>query len=194
MVGISMVSADGLGGHNQRQRRKELISYGAVAFLILFSFNLYQRGGEDIYEIGTAFSSLSSSSSSSNIAGGGGGGGSSGIDPNMKSSEAVATTKNTAIITESFRAIGKRTGTDKIQGYDNFESCIQKGKVCIYPDAERETCRPWGHFYDTIYERVSPVNQKKSSLRPVLLLFGGTIVFDSFTYRVCPSNISTDSA
>ena len=153
MVEISMVSAGGLGGHNQRQRRKELISYGVVAFLILFSFNLYQRGGEDIYEIGTAFSSLSSSSSSSNMAGGGGGGGSSGIDPNMKSSEVVVTTKNTAIITESFRAIGKRTGTDKIQGYDNFESCVQKGKVCIYPDAEREMCRPWGHFYDTIYER-----------------------------------------
>ena len=53
----------------------------------------------------------------------------------------------------SFRELGLKAGTDKVEAWKNLENCLKTGNPCVYPKAERETCRPWGHFYDTIYER-----------------------------------------
>jgi len=52
-----------------------------------------------------------------------------------------------------FREIAKSTGTDKVMAYDRIADCLEHNDHCTRGDAERETCRPWGHFYDTIYNR-----------------------------------------
>ena len=54
----------------------------------------------------------------------------------------------------SFRDVATQTQTDKVAGYGRLPPCLEKkGTACLYPYAERETCRVWGHFYDTIYDR-----------------------------------------
>jgi hypothetical protein len=56
---------------------------------------------------------------------------------------------------KDFKSIATKTGTDKVVGYALLPECISdtSGKHCAFPNAEREECRPWGHFYDTIYNR-----------------------------------------
>jgi len=51
----------------------------------------------------------------------------------------------------NFLEVAQTTNTDKIAGYEYLPDCLANNKTCTRPDAERETCRPWGHFYDTIY-------------------------------------------
>eukprot|EP00536_Pseudo-nitzschia_multiseries_P010592 jgi/Psemu1/243051/estExt_Genewise1.C_3280020 len=38
-------------------------------------------------------------------------------------------------------------------GYKLIGACLQENGKCLHPQAEREECRVWGHFYDTIYNR-----------------------------------------
>jgi len=45
------------------------------------------------------------------------------------------------------------TGTDKVQGYATLSECKADRSKCFQPDADHETCRTFGHFYDTIYEK-----------------------------------------
>ena len=52
-----------------------------------------------------------------------------------------------------FKEIGIATGTDKIAAYEKLPFCLNDSKKCTRPHYEREVCRPWGHFYDTIYNR-----------------------------------------
>jgi len=55
---------------------------------------------------------------------------------------------------QNFKEVALKTNTDKVAGYRKLPECLQKGgKSCTRPDCEREKCRPWGHFYDTIYDR-----------------------------------------
>ena len=65
---------------------------------------------------------------------------------------------------QTFLEIAKKTGTDKVEGYKNLPGCLADPKKCTFPDDEREACRPWGHFYDTIYDRwLGPyANENKS--------------------------------
>lgn len=52
-----------------------------------------------------------------------------------------------------FLAIAKKTGTDKVEGHANLQKCVEHGDTCLKPKFVREKCRPWGHFYDTLYQR-----------------------------------------
>ena len=53
----------------------------------------------------------------------------------------------------TFFEVAKKTGTDKVLGYQNLPSCLEDNKSCSFPDDQREICRPWGHYYDKIYDR-----------------------------------------
>jgi len=53
---------------------------------------------------------------------------------------------------KDFLEIALSTGTDKVQGHTNLPTCLLKKEGCINPTSTREECRPWGHFYDTLYD------------------------------------------
>ncbi len=60
-----------------------------------------------------------------------------------------------------FFEVADKTGTDKVLGHSNLEKCLKESKGCSFPEDQRETCRPWGHFYDTIYDRwLAPYSNK----------------------------------
>lgn len=64
--------------------------------------------------------------------------------------------KNTASSPgRDFLEIARGTGTDKVAAYVQLAACLKDRKDCMKNsvDSERATCRPWGHFYDTIYNR-----------------------------------------
>jgi len=52
----------------------------------------------------------------------------------------------------SFFDLGLKTGTDKVLGQKNLPLCLKEGKGCSQ-DAVREECRPFGHFYHTLYQQ-----------------------------------------
>lgn len=57
----------------------------------------------------------------------------------------------------NFLEIATRMGTDKVQANIRLLECLKNPSSCTRPDCKREKCRPWGHFYDTIYQsRLGP--------------------------------------
>lgn len=53
-----------------------------------------------------------------------------------------------------FKDIATETGTDKVAGNYNLAKCLQDREQCGGSKSDqREECRPFGHFYDTIYDR-----------------------------------------
>ena len=54
-----------------------------------------------------------------------------------------------------FLSIARKTGTDKVKGEANLSGCIGSGMGgrCSHIDAKNPLCRPFGHFYHTIYNR-----------------------------------------
>mmetsp|Transcript_23065 Transcript_23065/g.26700 ORF Transcript_23065/g.26700 Transcript_23065/m.26700 type:complete len:349 (-) Transcript_23065:309-1355(-) len=77
---------------------------------------------------------------------------------------AVAATATTTVATTStgeqhqdqekdFLQIAKPTGTDKVAGRHYAPDCILNRTKCTFPTFERAECRPWGHYYDTIYQQ-----------------------------------------
>jgi len=64
---------------------------------------------------------------------------------------AAATTASAA--QKDFLEIATSTGTDKVEAYKQLPTCLNDNNKCVRGDAVRETCRPWGHFYDTLYNR-----------------------------------------
>lgn len=52
-----------------------------------------------------------------------------------------------------FLAIAMTTGTDKVLANQLLEKCLTDEKMCVRPGCAREACRPWGHFYNTMYQR-----------------------------------------
>lgn len=52
-----------------------------------------------------------------------------------------------------FLAIATTTNTDKVEGHKNLKTCLEIGRPCVKTQFERDTCRPWGHFYDSLYQR-----------------------------------------
>ena len=74
-------------------------------------------------------------------------------EPDVKEN-ATATIKPVTSSTErDFKKIATATNTDKVAGYIHLPNCLNNRKQCTRPDNEREVCRTWGHFYDTIYNR-----------------------------------------
>mmetsp|Transcript_12045 Transcript_12045/g.17548 ORF Transcript_12045/g.17548 Transcript_12045/m.17548 type:complete len:345 (-) Transcript_12045:158-1192(-) len=53
----------------------------------------------------------------------------------------------------NFKEIAEKTGTDKVAAYKRLPGCLKDRETCTRKECEREKCRPWGHFYDTIYDR-----------------------------------------
>lgn len=53
----------------------------------------------------------------------------------------------------SFFELARTTGTDKVKGVAYLPSCLEDDSTCTRPSCEREKCRPWGHFYHTMYQQ-----------------------------------------
>jgi len=54
---------------------------------------------------------------------------------------------------QDFLEVAKKTGTDKVAAHTRLPGCLQNRDTCTRKGCEREVCRPWGHFYDTMYNR-----------------------------------------
>ena len=52
----------------------------------------------------------------------------------------------------SFKAIALKHGTDKVEGHEQLPLCLKNPKVCVRGGCVNPRCRPWGHFYDTMYQ------------------------------------------
>jgi len=53
----------------------------------------------------------------------------------------------------NFFDIGITTGTDKVLGEKNLPLCLKDDKACGQPQQVRDECRPFGHFYHTMYQQ-----------------------------------------
>jgi len=53
----------------------------------------------------------------------------------------------------SFFELARETGTDKVKGVAYLPSCLENDSTCTRPSCERVQCRPWGHFYHTMYQQ-----------------------------------------
>jgi hypothetical protein len=54
---------------------------------------------------------------------------------------------------KSFLESGMKTGTDKVLGLDYLPGCLKHDATCTRPSCLRENCRPFGHFYQTMYQQ-----------------------------------------
>jgi hypothetical protein len=53
-----------------------------------------------------------------------------------------------------FMAITKRSGTDKVvQGNYILDQCLKDPTSCTRQGCAKEACRPWGNFYNTMYQK-----------------------------------------
>eukprot|EP00980_Cylindrotheca_fusiformis_P000972 scaffold265_cov131-Cylindrotheca_fusiformis.AAC.7 len=88
--------------------------------------------------------------------GGGGDGGGSGNSHSLfriKNSKDSTTTCKETSPPRDFKEIGRQAGTAKVLGNFQLESCLQNRERCNRKEAEREKCRTWDYFYDTVYNR-----------------------------------------
>ena len=69
------------------------------------------------------------------------------------SASASTAPKSATSLEQDFRAVAEPIGTDKVAGHGNIQACLDDNSKCLYPSAGQPTCRVWGHFYDTIYNR-----------------------------------------
>jgi hypothetical protein len=53
---------------------------------------------------------------------------------------------------KSFYDIANAAGTDKVAGVTKLPICLANDSSCTRPSCVREECRPWGHFYHTMYQ------------------------------------------
>jgi hypothetical protein len=122
-----------------------LITISILCITITFHNN-NNNGGDSSYDNYTnnflavleSSSSSSSSSSASNY----------NIPQNQRSIESIIEEKE-----KDFKLIATATGTDKVAGYTVLPVCIKDSTKCTRPNCDRAECRPWGHFYDTIYNK-----------------------------------------
>lgn len=67
-------------------------------------------------------------------------------------SVALAKDSSSASNSIGFREIAQRFGTDKVIGWDRLPKCLADPDTsCHQKDCVNPKCRPFGHFYDTIY-------------------------------------------
>jgi len=82
----------------------------------------------------------------------------------------------------SFFELARQTGTDKVKGVAYLPSCLEDDSTCTRPSCEREKCRPWGHFYHTMYQQ--KLSKFLNSDEDFLLLeIGYNLGFGYDTYR-----------
>ena len=53
----------------------------------------------------------------------------------------------------SFYDVGLTTLTDKVTAPGRLPGCLKNDATCTRPSCEREECRPWGHYYHTMYQQ-----------------------------------------
>jgi hypothetical protein len=53
---------------------------------------------------------------------------------------------------KSFLLLGQQMSTDKVAALTRLPNCLKTG-ICTRPNCTREECRPWGHFYHTLYQQ-----------------------------------------
>ena len=53
---------------------------------------------------------------------------------------------------KSFLEYGRKKATDKVAALDYLPDCLRTGD-CTRANCTREECRPWGHFYHTLYQQ-----------------------------------------
>lgn len=63
----------------------------------------------------------------------------------------LKSTTTQVVTAKNFEEIGIKTGTDKVVGSKYLPACLANGS-CIRKECEREECRPWGHWYHTMYQ------------------------------------------
>ena len=51
-----------------------------------------------------------------------------------------------------FYSIGMTTETDKVAAKSFLEACLNDDSQCARGGCQRVKCRPWGHYYQTIYQ------------------------------------------
>ena len=54
---------------------------------------------------------------------------------------------------QDFLELAKAHGTDKVAARAKLPSCLSNNNSCTRKDCKRPECRPWGHYYDTMYQR-----------------------------------------
>jgi len=53
---------------------------------------------------------------------------------------------------QDFFRIANATKTDKVSGIIGLEKCLKNDTLCSKPSCVNPRCRPWGHFYQTLYQ------------------------------------------
>jgi hypothetical protein len=54
---------------------------------------------------------------------------------------------------KSFLEVAIPTETDKVAGQMQLPACLDNNATCTRPGCVREECRPWGHWYHTMYQQ-----------------------------------------
>ncbi len=73
----------------------------------------------------------------------------------ISNNNSQTTSTSTSTGERDFYEIAKKTGTDKVMAHEQLPLCLKDNNACPKgrKDCEREECRPWGHFYDTMYNK-----------------------------------------
>lgn len=76
-------------------------------------------------------------------------------NPTISSSTGTNETSSSRCDVEepSFYELARETGTDKVKGVSYLPACLADDSTCTRPSCQREKCRPWGHFYHTMYQQ-----------------------------------------
>ena len=72
-----------------------------------------------------------------------------------QAAETVSEKSSAAVVSKekSFYDIGLSYGTDKVQGPTQFGTCLKDEARCVRPGCVQKECRPWGHWYHTLYQQ-----------------------------------------
>ena len=93
------------------------------------------------------------------------------------SSPALITTRH------DFKEIGFKAGTDKIAGHARLPECLEDETKCIHAAHENPVCKPWGHFYDTIYERwLAPYTSTNNPMQFLEIGYFHGAGFETYTH------------
>ncbi|KAG7372513.1 hypothetical protein IV203_018656 [Nitzschia inconspicua] len=79
------------------------------------------------------------------------------IDPLMTTSQLSSSPDNVKYDPTSrevsFYEVGLETATDKVAAPGRLPGCLKNDASCTRPSCVRKECRPWGHFYHTMYQQ-----------------------------------------
>jgi hypothetical protein len=67
--------------------------------------------------------------------------------------KASLTTDRKLVEEKSFLQIGIASQTDKVAALSRIDGCLKDSTSCTRPGCTREACRPWGHYYQTLYQQ-----------------------------------------